>query len=159
MPSLRSLVSVVISMSEDQDLEKPNFRSSYYVSLGVRAGEQSLISHLEGLIKAEAVGEASKCSHVGHSLCHMDVLCMYFQGNDGFKWGTVARWLTRFSARHYSLACTIFQIDCWSKAANSWKWAPSSISLLVANSWKWAPEGIPLAPWDWLAYSSIPICV
>ena len=91
MPSLRSLVSVVISMSEDQDLEKPNFRSSYYVSLGVRAGEQSLISHLEGLIKAEAVGEASKCSHVGHSLCHMDVLYMYFQGNDGFKWGTVAR--------------------------------------------------------------------
>ena len=80
MPSLRPLVSVVISMSEDQDLEKPNFRSSYYVSLGVRAGEQSLISHLEGLIKAEAVGEASKCSHVGHSLCHMDVLYMYFQG-------------------------------------------------------------------------------
>jgi len=46
-----------VSMSEEQELEKPNFRSSYYVSLGVRAGEQSLISHLEGLIKAEAIGE------------------------------------------------------------------------------------------------------
>lgn len=46
-------------MSEDQDLEKPNFRSSYYVSLGVRAGEQSLISHLEGLIKAETIGKCN----------------------------------------------------------------------------------------------------
>ena len=46
-----------VSMSEEQELEKPNFRSSYYVSLGVRAGEQSLISHLEGLIKAEAIGK------------------------------------------------------------------------------------------------------
>lgn len=46
-------------MSEDLDLEKPNFRSSYYVSLGVRAGEQSLISHLEGLIKAETIGKCS----------------------------------------------------------------------------------------------------
>jgi len=49
-----------VSMSEEQELEKPNFRSSYYVSLGVRAGEQSLISHLEGLIKAEEIGETGK---------------------------------------------------------------------------------------------------
>ena len=53
-------VHATVSMSEEQELEKPNFRSSYYVSLGVRAGEQSLISHLEGLIKAEAIGEPGK---------------------------------------------------------------------------------------------------
>ena len=57
-------------MSEEQDLEKPNFRSSYYVSLGVRAGEQSLISHLEGLIKAETIG---KCS------LSRDCISPYFQ--------------------------------------------------------------------------------
>ena len=54
-----------VSMSEEQELEKPNFRSSYYVSLGVRAGEQSLISHLEGLIKAEAIGETGNLNVEG----------------------------------------------------------------------------------------------
>lgn len=42
-------------MSEDLAEGEKDFRSAYYVSLGVRAGEKST-SYLEALLKAEAVG-------------------------------------------------------------------------------------------------------
>ena len=41
-------------MTEDGEVEK-NFRSSYYGSLGFRAGEKSL-GYLKGLLKAEVLG-------------------------------------------------------------------------------------------------------
>ncbi len=46
---------VIVSMSDDLAEGEKNFRSAYYVSLGVRAGEKSA-SYLEALVKAEAVG-------------------------------------------------------------------------------------------------------
>ena len=42
-------------MSEEQETNDRNFRSSYYKSLGVRGSEKS-ITHLEQLLKAEIFG-------------------------------------------------------------------------------------------------------
>ena len=44
-------------MTEDGEVEK-NFRSSYYGSLGFRAGEKSL-GYLKGLLKAEVLGNST----------------------------------------------------------------------------------------------------
>ena len=51
-----------MAMTEDGEVEK-NFRSSYYGSLGFRAGEKSL-GYLKGLLKAEVLGRQAIATSV-----------------------------------------------------------------------------------------------